>query len=236
MSFGHDLSVSTSNTAVGDQRTVHVQVWADLVCPWCYIGMHRLQRAVHLFEHPAAVEVRYRSFELDPSTAVSSGRPVRDVLAERYGGGAAGAQEMLQRVADVAAADHLVIDVDAMLSSNSFDAHRLVQLGLASGGPAEQSAVMERFFAAHFAEGRALDDHPTLQRLGAEAGLDERRVAAVLAGQDYVSEVRADEAEARRLGISGVPFYVADDRLAVSGAQPVPDLVDLLRQAWTPAT
>ena len=114
--------------------------------------------------------------------------------------------------------DGVHIDVDKQLRANSFDAHRLVALGLAQGGPALQAAVLERFYSAHFSEGKAIDDIETLQRLGAEAGLDGRRVSAVLAGDEFADHVRADEAAATDIGITGVPFFMANRRVALSGA------------------
>ncbi len=207
-------------------------MWVDVGCAWCYIGKRRLQEAVHRFEHPASVQVRYRSFELDPAAVPGSGRPLLEHLAERHGGGLGGARAITDRIAAIAAEDGLRLNLDLAVTASSFDAHRLVQLGLASGGPAEQSAVLERLFSACLTEGRAVDDHSRLQRLAAEAGLDERRVASVLAADDYAREVRDDEALAERLGISGVPHLLVDDRHELSGAQPVDAMLARLREAW----
>jgi len=211
---------------------VTLEVWADVVCPWCYIGKRRIERAIAEFEHPAEVAVHYRSFELDPVAPIGGGLGVQEQLAERYGGGPAGARAMTFRVTDIAAGDGLGLQLDRAVRANSFDANRLAQLGRAQGGLALQAAVLERLFAAHFTEGKAIDDHEVLQRLGAEAGLDERRLAAILAADDYAAQVREDEALAQELGVTGVPFAVANRKVAVSGAQPVETFVGLLRQAW----
>jgi len=211
---------------------LQVQMWADVLSPWCYLGKRRLEHAVHAFEHPAVVHVRYRSCELDPDLSRGAGRPLSAFLAQWYGvRGGAGA--VAEEVAALAAGDDLALDLDRAVTANTFDAHRLVQLALASGGPAEQSAVLERLFAACLSEGRAVDDRATLQRLAAEAGLDERRVASVLAADDYAREVRDDGALAARLGVSDLPHLLVNDEFELSGAQSVETIVAMLREAWT---
>ena len=127
--------------------------------------------------------------------------------------------------------DGVEINVDSQLRANSFDAHRIVALGLAQGGVALQAAVLERLYSAHFSEGRAIDDIETLQRLGAEAGLDGRRLSAVLAGQEYTDHVRADEEAAVDIGISGVPFFMANRRVGLSGAHPTEVIGQLIEAA-----
>ena len=137
--------------AAAPEAMLAVEVWTDLTCPWCYLGKRRLERAVHAFEHPHAVQVRYRSFERD-AAAVAAGE---DAAAEAARATAAAAQEGLD------------LPVDHAVPARTFDAHRLMHLGEAEGGPALQAAVAERMFAAHFCEGKALDDPRVLQRVGA---------------------------------------------------------------------
>lgn len=231
-------TATTTSTATGAARGVErpprleVQMWVDLVCPWCYLAKSRLHAAITAFEHPAEVVVRYRSFELDAAAPVGRGRPVLEMLGEASGRGLTAARAMAARVVEAAAESGLVLDFERAVAANTFDAHRLVQLGLASGGPAEQGAVLERFYSAHFSEGKAIDDHVVLQRIAAEAGLDERRVAAVLAADDYAAQVRADEAEASRRGIAGVPYTLVGGVVDLSGAQPVEAFLLLLHEAW----
>ncbi len=212
-------------------NAVEIDVWADVVCPWCYLGKRRLELAIAECAHPAEVTVTYRAFELDPSTPRGSGEGVLAALASKYGTDLAGAREMAERPATMGRPDGLDIDVDAQLRSNSFDAHRLVALGLAQGGPALQAAVLERMFSAYFTEGKAIDDIQTLQRLGAEAGLDGRRVSVVLAGEEYTVEVRGDEEAARELGITGVPFYMGNRKVGLSGVHTVEVLGRLIEAA-----
>ena len=192
-----------------------MEVWTDLTCPWCYLGKRRLERAVHAFEHPHAVQVRYRSFERDAAAVV--GEEAAAEAARGQGGGGAGGTGPAGRPRRTG----------PHLRRAPADAP-----GEAEGGPALQAAVAERMFAAHFCEGKALDDPRVLQRIAPEAGLDEHRVAAVLAGDEYASAVREDEREAARLQLASLPFVLADRRIAVAGPQPVEALLGLLRQAW----
>jgi predicted DsbA family dithiol-disulfide isomerase len=210
---------------------VEIDVWADVVCPWCYIGKHRLEQAVAESAHPTEVTVTYHAFELDPQAPRSDGSTVLSWLAERYRTDLDGAREIAERPATLGRPDGVEINVDTQLRANSYDAHRIIALGLAQGGPALQAAVLERLFSAHFTEGRAIDDIETLQRLGAEAGLDGRRLSAVLAGDQYGRQVRADEEAAREIGISGVPFYMANRKVALSGAHSVEVIGQLITAA-----
>ncbi len=210
---------------------IDLQVWADVVSPWCYIVKHRLERAIAMSDRPAEVTVRYRAYELDPDASRGSGVLAVDHLTTSGGRSPDEARDLVGRAAAAAREDALAVDPERLRHSNSFDAHRLVALGLAQGGPPLQAAVLERLFSAHFTEGRAIDDHEELQRLGAEAGLDERRLGAVLAGDDLAEEVRADEEAARDVGVTGVPYVLAGGSLAVHGAQPVEVFSNLLARA-----
>ena len=210
---------------------VEIDVWADVVCPWCYIGKRRLEQAIRESPHPAEVTVTYHAYELDPRAAKGTGETVLAWLAQRYRTDLEGAREIAERPAVMGRPDGVEIDVDTQLRANSFDAHRIVALGLAQGGPALQAAVLERLYSAHFREGKAIDDIETLQRLGAEAGLDGRRLSAVLAGKEYADHVRADEEAAVDIGISGVPFFMANRRVGLSGAHPAEVIGQLIEAA-----
>ena len=207
-----------------------VEIWSDVVCPWCYIGKRRLEAALERFEHRAEVEVIWRSFELDPTAPAELAQPTTDRLAERYGVSREQALAMQRRVADNAAAEGIDMRVEDARSCNTFDAHRVLHLARERG---VQSAVKERLLAAHFNEGELLSDHGTLVRLAAEAGLAKEDVADVLAGDDHAEAVRQDHATARSLGATGVPFFVLDRAFGVSGAQPSEVLLDALQRAWS---
>jgi len=223
----------TNQSAAESTTHVALEVWSDLVCPWCWIAKRRIEAAIAAFERPHDVTMRMRAFELDPMVPVGEGMGVAEHLGRTYGGGVEGGRLMNARVSEEASGDGLSFDWHTAVRSNTFDAHRLCALALEMGGPALQCAAYERFHAAHFSEGLAIDDHEVLQRLAAEAGLDERRVAAVLAADDYAAEVRADEELARSMGVTSVPFVLANGYAAVSGARSVDDYLAFLRGVVT---
>ena len=216
------------------EPAVVLDVWADVVCPWCYIAKRRLRRAVDGWTRPHEVLIRHRAYELDPGMPKGRPVPVAAYLGEKYGGGEQAGAAMSTRAATVGEQEGLHFDMARALKVNSYDAHRLVALAREMGGPALEDAALERMFSAHFAEGLAIDDRDTLLRCAAEAGMDERRVASVLADDTYGDTVREDEEEARAIGVTGVPFVVANGRVAVSGAQPVEVFLELLRVAAQP--
>jgi predicted DsbA family dithiol-disulfide isomerase len=222
----------TDQSAAESTVLIELDLWGDLVCPYSWVAKRRVEAAVHAFERPHDVTVRLRAFELDPDVPVGGGVPVSEHLSLRHGD--AGAGRLLNaRASEEAQADDLVFDWDRAVRANTFDAHRLCALAEHMGGPALRSAAVERFHAAHFGEGLAIDDHEVLQRLAAECGMDERRVSAVLASDDYAAEVRDDEQEARSMGVTSAPFALANGYAAVSGARPVSDYLALLRGVAT---
>ena len=209
---------------------MQVEIWSDVVCPWCAIGKRRFETALAGFEHRDEVEVRYRSFELDPTTPRSYEGNATQRLADKYGVPLEQARAMEQRVVDAAAGEGLAFDFDRARPGNTVDAHRLLHLAADRGRQAE---LKERLLLAYFAEGRAIGDPDTLAGLAAEAGLDAAEARAVLDSDAYLPEVREDQATARALGITGVPFFVLDRAYGLSGAQPAEVLLGALRQAWT---
>jgi predicted DsbA family dithiol-disulfide isomerase len=208
---------------------VQVEIWSDVVCPWCAIGKRRFEAALAGFEHADDVEVVWRSFELDPTAPAEVAGSATDRLAEKYGVPVEQAEAMQARVVEQAAGEGLDFRFERSRPGNTVDAHRLLHLAKDRG---VQGAVKERLLLAYFTDGERIGDRATLARLGAEAGLDEAEAAEVLASDRYLAEVRADQAEARELGIQGVPFFVLDRRYGVSGAQPVEVLGQALRQAY----
>lgn len=211
-------------------RLLSVQVWSDLACPWCYVGKRRLEAAIARLPEPAGIEVTWRSFELDPAAprVGPAGVSYAERLARKYGTSDAEARGMIDRMTAVAAAEGLPFRFDLVRPGNTFDAHRLLHLARARGA---QDALKERLLRGYLTEGEALGDPATLARLAAEAGLDGDEVRGVLSGEAYADGVRADEQEARRLGIHAVPFFVLGGRYGVSGAQPV----EVLQQALSVA-
>jgi predicted DsbA family dithiol-disulfide isomerase len=203
-----------------------VEVWSDIVCPWCYVGKRRLESALAQFERP--VEVTWRSFELDPSAPRERELPAAEHLAAKYGMSVEQAQASQAQLTELAAAEGLEYHLDRTRGGNSFDAHRMIHLAAAHG---RQDAAKERLMRAYFTESEAIGDPGTLVRLMAEIGIDPDEARAVLDGDAYTDAVRADEQLAYRIGIQGVPFFVLNRRYGVSGAHPPEALLDALRRS-----
>ncbi|WP_205745639.1 DsbA family oxidoreductase [Egibacter rhizosphaerae] len=208
---------------------MQVEIWSDVVCPWCAIGKRRFEQALARFPHRDAVEVRWRSFELDPSAPTERPEPLLDHLAAKYGTDRTQAQAFVDRMAGEAAKEGLDFHLDRARPGNTFDAHRLLHLAADRG---LQDAVKTRFMVGYLTEGQPVGDPGTLATLAVDAGLGEAEVRDVLAGDAYATEVRADESTARSLGIAGVPFFVVDRAMGASGAQPADTLLQLLERGW----
>jgi predicted DsbA family dithiol-disulfide isomerase len=211
-------------------QALQVEVWSDVVCPWCYIGKRRLEAAVERFEHP--VEVTWRSFQLDPSAPTEGGGDTATELGRKYGGGREGALAMMAQVSAVAAQDGLEYHLDRTTHANTRDAHRLLHLAHALGGAPLQGALKERLLRGYFTETLVVSDPTVLERLAVEAGLPADRVREVLSSSEYEADVETDQREAAALGATGVPFVVIDRRYGVSGAQPAELFEQALRRAW----
>ena len=193
---------------------MRIEVWSDIVCPWCYIGKRRLETALASFDHD--VEVEWKSFQLDPSFPRGKAIPVYDALAEKFGGGRDQVREMTARVTALAEVEGLHYDYDHGIMVNTFDAHRLAHHAKSQGlGP----EMHERLMRAQLVEGETVNDVDTLVRLAEEIGVEGAR--PVLTSDRYTSDVEADIREARQLGATGVPFFVLDRKYGLSGAQPV---------------
>jgi predicted DsbA family dithiol-disulfide isomerase len=205
-----------------------VEVWSDLICPWCYLGKRRLEQALERFAHRDRVDVVWRSFELEPDAPkTAAGRA--SLLVTRYGMTEQAVAERDAHMTALAAEAGLAYRPDLAQLGNTFDAHRVLHAARADGLQAE---TKERLLRAYFTEGRALTDAETLVELAAEAGVDPDRARAALASESFAAEVRDDEREARELGITGVPFFVLHRRYAVSGAQPADLMLQALERAW----
>lgn len=206
-----------------------VEIWSDVVCPWCYIGKRRFESALSAFAHRDDIEVMYRSFELDPTAPIDTGKSVSEMLSQKYGVSLEQAGAMNSRVTGIAAEEGLEYHLEKARHANTVKAHRLIHLAASKG---RQNEAMERVMTAYFSEGENVGDTETLVRLAAEASLDADEVRAALESDAFADAVRADERRARMLGITGVPFFVIDERYGVSGAQPAELLLQVLEQAW----
>jgi predicted DsbA family dithiol-disulfide isomerase len=210
-------------------KKLRVDIWSDVVCPWCAIGKRRFEAALARFAHKDDVEVVWRAFELDPSAPAVQPGDNATRLARKYGRTREQAVAMMQQVAETAAREGLDFDLVNARSGNTFDAHRVLHLAAERG---VQGAVKERFLRGYMSERQSIGDREVLVRLAAEAGLDPEEVRSTLAGDAYAAEVREEEEVAHRLGIHGVPFFVMGGAIGVSGAQPADALLGALEQAW----
>jgi predicted DsbA family dithiol-disulfide isomerase len=223
-----------------DAAPLTVEVWADVVCPWCYIGKRRLEAATE--QVGGEVRLVWRSFQLDPSAPrpgePGHGQGVAEHLGQKYGGGREAGQRMSEQVTQVAAGDGLTFRLDQARRGSTMDAHRLLHLaaqGEAEGAPGLQGRLAERLLRAYFTDGLDVSDPGVLRTLALEVGLGSERVEEVLASDELADAVRADQAQAQAFGAGGVPFTVVDGRYGVAGAQPVEVFVAALTRARTAA-
>ncbi|HLG54790.1 MAG TPA: DsbA family oxidoreductase [Vicinamibacterales bacterium] len=213
---------------------MEVDIWSDIVCPWCYLGKRRFEQALETFAQRDDVRIEHRSFQLDPSKPRHQTSSRRTMLKAKYHLTDAQVQEMDTKMERMAAAEGLEYHLtDAGLTGNTLDAHQLVQLAKARG---IQDAVLDRLYRAYFTEQRSVFDRESLVTVVAEAGLDPEEARQVLERDAYVDAVSADLSEARRLGVSGVPFFVIGGQLGVSGAQRTDVFSQALTRAWDEST
>jgi predicted DsbA family dithiol-disulfide isomerase len=227
----HGQGNTWSGARVG--ADVKIEIWSDVVCPWCYIGKRRIEKAIAGFEHADEVEVHWRSYQLDPGAPTTPTEKTSSMLARKYGQSPAGAQQMQDRVEAVAAEEGLVYRLSETLHLNTVDAHRLIHLAHSQGGNELQGQVKEALLRAYFTEARDVADHDVLREVAVTAGLDAGRVDEVLAGTEFTEDVHADIAQAQAYGAGGVPFFVVDGKYGVSGAQPAEVFSEVLEKAWS---
>jgi predicted DsbA family dithiol-disulfide isomerase len=212
---------------------VLIEIWSDVVCPWCYIGKRRIENALAEFGHADEVEVHWRSYQLDPGVPTEPTESAAAMIARKYGQSADGAKEMQDRVEAVAAEEGLVYRLSHTLHLNTVDAHRLIHLAHQQGGNPLQGRVKEALLAAYFTEARNVADHQVLREVAVGAGLDAARVDEVLGSREFEQDVWADIEQAQAYGATGVPFFVIDRKYGVSGAQPAEAFTQVLERAWS---
>jgi predicted DsbA family dithiol-disulfide isomerase len=212
-----------------DDMPLTVEIWSDVVCPWCYIGKRRFEAALEAFEHRDEVTVMWRSFELDPEASGEPQGSSAERLASKYGMSVERAEQLHAEMTERAAREGLEYHLDRARGGNTFDAHRMIHLAATYG---HQAAAQERLMRAYFTEGEPISDRETLVRLVAELGVDHDEARTAHELDRFSEDVREDEALAAQLGIQGVPFFVIERRYGVSGAQPVDVLSAALDRAW----
>lgn len=198
------------------QSKMQVEIWSDVMCPFCYIGKRKFETALAQFTGKDEIEVVWKSFQLDPNQPTIPDKTVQQYLAERKGMSLQQAQQMTDHVTNVAKQAGLTFHFDKAVTANSFDAHRLSHLAKQRG---LQNELEEQLFAAYFTHGKNTADLATLVQLGTDIGLDAEEIKTVLQSNQYADDVRTDIYEARQLGVRGVPFFVFNRKYAVSGAQ-----------------
>jgi predicted DsbA family dithiol-disulfide isomerase len=212
---------------------MQLEIWSDIACPWCAVGRANLQRALAAWDQADRVDIRWRSFELDPRAPRATEGSYVDRLAGKYGTSRGRAQEMIDRMVAMGAAAGVTMDFARIRPGNTFDAHRVMHLAADRG---IQDAVKGRLLTGYLAEGAPIGDHDAVRSLAVEAGLSGDEVDEVLTTDAYAAAVRSDESTAAQFGISGVPCFVIDRRLGVSGAQPPETLRAALEQGLRDAS
>jgi predicted DsbA family dithiol-disulfide isomerase len=208
---------------------MELEIWSDIACPFCYVGKRRLERALAEFDHADEVTVLWRSFELDPQAPAERPGELAAQLAAKYGSTVEEARLKQGQLAQAAAQDGLELRFEQARSGNTFDGHRLVHL---AAEHALGDEMKERLLQAYFTDGRLIADPATLIELGVEVGLPEAEIIELLASDRFAEAVREDERDAAQLGISGVPTFIVDRRVGVTGAQPPELLLALLQRGW----
>ena len=208
---------------------MRIDIWSDIVCPYCSIGKARFEKALAAFPHRDEVEVAWHSFELDRHAESVSAETLPEMIAAKYGVSPQQAEAQHESLAAAAAEEGLTFAWRQARPGNTHDAHRLTHFAAERGLGAE---AVDRLMRAYFSEGEAIGERDTLVRLAGEVGLDHDEVRAMLESDDYGNHVRSDQATAKMIGIEGVPFFVLDRKYGVSGAQPVEVFTQALSQAW----
>lgn len=211
---------------------MRIDVWSDIVCPWCYLGKRRLELALEDFPHRDQVEVHYRSFQLNPNSPELADEPIVEMLARKYNSTPEAMRQQNRRLVDLGAEAGLTYKMDKLRESNSFNAHRLIKAAAAAGGLELQAKVKNRFMQGYFGEEEVTGRAEVLRRLAVDAGMAEALVARVLESDEYTTEVNEDIRTASEYGISGVPFFLFEGKWAVSGAQSVETFKAALNEVW----
>jgi len=215
------------NARAAESR-MRVEVWSDVVCPFCYLGKRKFALALERFANRDDIDVVWKSFQLNPNVRSDPDLSINEFLAREKGIDVRTAEQMHERITRAGQAVGLEYHFERIVVANTFDAHRVIHFARAYGKADE---AMDRLFRAYFTEGRNIAHRPTLAELGAEIGLDAAALIAALETGAYAGDVRADMEEAQQLGINGVPFFVLDRKYAVSGAQEPALFLEALQQA-----
>lgn len=206
-----------------------VEIWSDVMCPFCYIGKRKFEAALEEFPHKNDIKVEWKSFQLNPHMKTDPRKNINEYLAEHKSVSLFQAKQMNDRVTEMAKEVGLHYDFDKAIVANSFDAHRLSHLSKKHG---KQNELEEQLFKAYFTDGKNTADHETLIQLGSEIGIDAEEIHRMLISDEYSDAVQQDAYEAQQVGARGVPFFIFDDKYAVSGAQPSKLFLQVIEKAY----
>ena len=207
---------------------MRIQYWSDYACPYCYIGETNLRHA--LDELGVSYVFEMKAFELNPYAKKSAGGDIVAMFAAKYQLNLEDAQKRVDSINEMARAAGLEFDYAKVFHTNTFDAHRLTKMAMAKGGSAMADQMAERLYKAYFAEGVDVGDQEVLVKLGNEVGLDPADIRAMLEGKDYSEQVSLDERQAQMNRISSVPCFVIEDTVAIPGAMPKEQFMEVIKK------
>jgi protein disulfide-isomerase len=211
------------------KNKMKVEIWSDIMCPFCYIGKRKFEKALAQFSHKDNIELVWKSFQLAPDLKTQPDKNIHQFLSEHKGVSIEQAKAMNNQVTEMASMVGLVYNFDKSIPANSFKAHRFIHVAKQQG---KQDEAEELLFRSYFTDGKNIDDYSTLVQLGAEIGLDTASLKIALENGSYADDVKADILEAQQLGVNGVPFFVFNRKYAISGAQESPTFLEALAKAF----
>lgn len=206
-----------------------VDIWSDIRCPFCYIGKHKFEKALEQFENKKDVEVTWHSFQLDPNLKTQPEVDTIDYFTKVKGVSREQAMQMFEGAQKMANETGLQLNLESTVLANSYNAHQLLQFSKSKG---LGNKIKEALFKAHFTDGKNIDDLQTLTEIAAGIGLDKKETEEILNSEKFAYEVKQDEMTARNIGVQGVPFFVFNNKYAVSGAQPPETFLEVLEKTW----
>lgn len=211
------------------KNSIQIKIWSDIMCPFCYIGKRKLEEALDKFPNREAVEIQWKSFELDPHFVANPDESLAEHLSQKYGRDLSWARSMMENMTENAKSQGLDFHFENAVMANTLNAHRLLHLAKENQ---KDGLLKELLFKAYLTDGLNLNDWSCLQQLAKEALLPEQKLKDLMDTDRYIAEVRADEQEAKRFGINSVPFFVINDTYGISGAQPRQVFLETLEKAW----
>lgn len=206
-----------------------IEIWSDIFCPFCYIGKRRFETALEQFENKSEVEIVYRSFELNPNAKRNYEGDIHALISEKYGISYEEAKVNNNNIVKQAEILGLTFNFDTLIPTNSFDAHRMIHFAKSHG---KMNEMIEALFKAYFTDSKNVSDYETLANIAKSIGLGNDEATKILNSDDFKKDVREDEEKAIKLGISGVPFFVMNEKFALSGAQPSEVFLSALGKVW----